>query len=160
MKQKLDDINLLVVHGSFTKSDFKGSGPEGIADDIEQWHLDRGWRHIGYHIVIERGGEAKQTLEFDQRGIHTVGHNKNSISVCLAGGASEHADLSAPPESQIWSFNYDDDQLNTLGGIFTNFIEQKPVGIIKGHGELQDRRSCPGFSPWLWYRTEYMKNAG
>ena len=130
MLQKVEDINLLVVHGSYTKSDFKGSGPEGIADDIEQWHLDRGWRHIGYHMVIERNGEAIQTLDFDQRGIHTIGHNKNSIGVCLAGGAADHADLAAPHDKQIWEFNYNDSQLETLGEIITDFVDAFPSGIV------------------------------
>ena len=109
-----------------------------------------------FRSVIERNGEAIQTLDFDQRGIHTIGHNKNSIGVCLAGGAADHADLAAPHDKQIWEFNYNDSQLETLGEIITDFVDAFPSGIVKGHSALQDQRSCPGFIPWLWYQTEYI----
>ena len=32
------------------------------ADDIHQWHLDRGWSGIGYHFFVRKDGSVYQLM--------------------------------------------------------------------------------------------------
>jgi N-acetylmuramoyl-L-alanine amidase len=52
---------------------------------IDRWHRARNWRKIGYHVVIECGGETKLGRLFSQRGAHVKGHNAGSIGICVTG---------------------------------------------------------------------------
>lgn len=77
----------------------------GCAADIRKWHIERGWRDIGYHYVICNGMtkpgyfvnsmdgsiEAGRYLDGDgfitarEQGAHALGYNDNSIGVCMIG---------------------------------------------------------------------------
>lgn len=77
----------------------------GNAAMIAKWHLERGWRTIGYHIVILNGqltsnlynksfdGHIETGRAFDddnklvpaEYGAHTIGENSSSISIVLIG---------------------------------------------------------------------------
>ena len=77
----------------------------GSAAVIRGWHLENGWRDIGYHFVI-LNGELRTTLslpsldgdvsvgrvidgdewvEANESGAHALGMNSNSIGICLIG---------------------------------------------------------------------------
>ena len=43
----------LIIHCAATKP----SMDIGLTE-IRKWHLDRGWRDVGYHYIIRRNGEA------------------------------------------------------------------------------------------------------
>lgn len=91
-------LNNIILHCS--DSEF------GNVDTIRGWHKQRGWRDIGYHIVITNGtikstddyreefdGQVCMGRHFDdddfidesETGAHTLGYNNNSIGVCLIG---------------------------------------------------------------------------
>lgn len=74
-------IDKIVIHCSATAEcvDFDMT-------DIRQWHLDRGWRDIGYHYVIKLDGTIQHGRGIDQMGAHVSGHNANSIGICYVGG--------------------------------------------------------------------------
>ena len=55
------------------------------AKDIEKWHLERGFRKIGYHYVIEYYGGLVQGRLLNEVGAHCFGRNENSIGICLLG---------------------------------------------------------------------------
>lgn len=77
----------------------------GSAAEIRRWHLERGWRDIGYHFVISNGHivpglyipcidgsieigrqlDDDGYLSGDEIGAHALGHNATSIGVCLIG---------------------------------------------------------------------------
>ena len=77
----------------------------GSAAEIRRWHLERGWRDIGYHFVILNGVirpdyyvdtldgniEVGRQLDGDpfidenEVGAHTLGYNENSVGICLIG---------------------------------------------------------------------------
>lgn len=87
----------IIVHCS--DSDF------GSAAEIRRWHLEKGWRDIGYHFVIGNGRphpdlyipsidgsvEVGRTLDGDsfisenEVGAHALGYNDTSIGICLIG---------------------------------------------------------------------------
>ena len=77
----------------------------GCVREIRDWHLQRGWRDIGYHFVIMNGKpvsnlymlslngaiECGRYLDGDdfvsdnEVGAHALGYNSDSIGICLVG---------------------------------------------------------------------------
>ena len=74
----------LIIHCAATKP----SMDIGV-NEIRKWHLDRGWRDVGYHYMIRRNGEVELGRRNDDMGAHASGYNHNSIGVCLIGGMAE-----------------------------------------------------------------------
>ena len=90
-------ISNIIVHCSDSRF--------GCAREIRNWHLQRGWRDIGYHFVILNGQitpdfylyeldgsiECGRFLDGDsfikdlEVGAHCLGYNKNSVGICLIG---------------------------------------------------------------------------
>lgn len=143
MRKKTEYI---IVHCS--DSDF------GNAGMIRLWHLDRGFRDIGYHFVI--GNQYPETTKsenyiFDgsleigrpikEEGAHCKGLNHNSVGICLIG-----------------KDNFTVDQYYTLLDL-VDFLMKKydiPIENVIGHnetdsGKVQDK-TCPNFD------VEYIRN--
>ena len=92
--RKIDNI---IIHCSDSKF--------GCAREIERWHIERGFRTIGYHFVILNGQPVKNfylnrldgsiecgryldgdtLLSENEAGAHALGYNSNSIGICLIG---------------------------------------------------------------------------
>lgn len=75
------EITQLVVHCTAT--------PEGqpfTVEDIDRWHLERGWLGIGYHWVIYLDGTVHAGRPEEKQGAHVLGHNANSIGIVYIGG--------------------------------------------------------------------------
>lgn len=66
---------------------------------VDQYHKSLGWKGIGYQWFIEKSGQKKQGRKEGETGAHTIGHNDDSIGICLAG----NFDLELPTENQIKS---------------------------------------------------------
>ena len=74
-------ITEIIVHCSATPE-----GRDYTVAQIRQWHLQRGFRDIGYHYVIYRDGTIHTGRPVAQAGAHCTGHNAHSIGVCYIGG--------------------------------------------------------------------------
>ena len=74
-------IDKLIIHCTATPE-----GREVSVDTIRKWHLDRGWRDIGYHFVIGLDGEVHEGRPIEQTGAHVKGHNFDSIGIAYVGG--------------------------------------------------------------------------
>ena len=59
-------------------------------EQINQWHLDRGWSGIGYHYVCVEDGSIKKGRNINRIGAHTKGQNKDSIGVCITGNFQDY----------------------------------------------------------------------
>lgn len=75
----------------------------GNAAEITRWHLEKGWRTIGYHLVVLNGWLSKDryneiydghietgrafdddsVISPDEVGAHTYGYNKDCIAICI-----------------------------------------------------------------------------
>ena len=77
-------INEIIVHCSATPE-----GRDYTIAQIRQWHLQRGFRDIGYHYVIYRDGTIHTGRPVAQAGAHCTGHNAHSIGVCYVGGVAK-----------------------------------------------------------------------
>lgn len=77
----------------------------GCAREIRRWHMEKGWRDIGYHYVIGNGQPIKTmrleildgmiecgryldedlTINGEEQGAHALGYNSSSLGICLIG---------------------------------------------------------------------------
>ena len=53
--------------------------------DIRAWHLQRGWKDVGYHYVICRSGTIQKGRPDTEVGAHVEGHNTGNLGICLVG---------------------------------------------------------------------------
>jgi len=141
----------VVIHHS--ASDF------GNATVMRNWHIQRGWRDIGYHLVINNGrpcagwkqtfipmvGQLEMGRFFDddswvkesEMGAHALGYNANSLGICMIHGTREFHSLQFMKLFEVCAF---------LGGYFNI-----PVANFKGHYEVDKRKpECPGFDMSLF----------
>lgn len=88
----LSRISEIIIHCAATPN-----GQWFTAKDIDAWHKQRGFnrspalaqysplKHIGYHFVIGLKGGVVIGRRLDETGAHCVGHNTQSIGICLIG---------------------------------------------------------------------------
>lgn len=123
------------------------------AGDIDKWHRARGWRMIGYHLVIRRDGSTEtgrplssdHLLESEEVGAHVEGYNAVSIGICMVGGVSE-GDVSVPEN------NFTRDQWQTLRRVVDIYQKQFPDAKVVGHRDLNKNKACPSFDVAAWQR--------
>ena len=126
----------------------------GSSAEIRKWHLEKGWKDIGYHFVIDNGFvrpdffipamdgtlevgrmlDADSFISDNEIGAHTLGYNNSSIGICLIGTKS-----------------FTEKQFATLLVLLDFLITQFGIKIehIIGHNETesgkQQGKSCPNF---------------
>lgn len=127
----------------------------GSAAEIRRWHLERGWKDIGYQFVILNGLIVPETryqkqlrlqaldgsievgrkmdgdpfISVSEAGAHALGYNSNSIGICLIGKEFFTA-------AQFYSLAY----------LLKNIQELWPLSNdnVLGHYDVA-RKSCPNF---------------
>ena len=100
------------------------------AEDIHQWHKNKGWVGIGYHYFVDKEGEVYEGRPRETVGAHTRGHNDESIGVCFEGdfnkeSMSEKQENAAIKLLTILSLVYNDAELRT-------------------HNDFNPDKNCPG----------------
>ena len=55
------------------------------AEDIQRWHLNKGWSGAGYHFLVRKDGKIYRLRPEDKVGAHAYGSNYNSIGICFEG---------------------------------------------------------------------------
>lgn len=84
----MNNVDSIVIHCSATKE-----GQNIKAEDIKRMHLQRGFRTIGYHYVIDIDGtiekgrpESEEGAHCNTKGKSALAYNKHSIGICYVGG--------------------------------------------------------------------------
>lgn len=127
-------ITTIVLH--CTDSNF------GCAELVDGWHKERGFKEIGYHFLIGNGFKYNSTEydpEFDGLieagrdinvvGAHVRGHNTNSVGIALVGRTK-----------------FSIKQLQAVLCLIKILMEEYTtisVSRVKGHRELDPRKTCP-----------------
>lgn len=113
--------------------------------EIRQWHLERGFRDVGYHYIIRRDGTLERGRDENVTGAHTGGYNASNLGICLVGGVADDAKT---PQN-----NYTQAQWDTLRELLTDLHKRYPEAIIMGHNGFpgHESRGCPCFD-WRAYR--------
>lgn len=125
--------NMIVVHCSATQ-------PSKSIDwrTIDAMHRQRGWLVIGYHYVITTNGTIQEGRPVDSIGAHAVGHNSNSIGICLIGGINK---------SGKSVNNFTPEQFKALKEL-VDYLKTKYPSIksVVGHRDLPNvKKDCPCF---------------
>lgn len=143
-------INLIVVHCSATTA----AMDIGV-DWIRKLHKDKGWSDVGYHHVIRRNGVREAGRPERIAGAHVVGHNANSIGVCLVGGIKSGGKAET---------NFTEAQYAALEQTLRELKDRFPRARICGHRDLSPDRNgngkvepgewvkdCPTFDVAAWW---------
>ena len=125
------NITKLVVHCSDTPDDRDIS-----AEDIHQWHKEKGWDGIGYHKIIKRDGTIENGRPDYWPGAHVKGHNHSSLGVCLIA-----RNIITPP------------QLVSLEKVIDDWLLKYPKAEVLGHYDLDPNKTCPNFDVKDWWRV-------
>lgn len=125
------NIDKIIIHCSAT--------PEGrkvTVDEIRQWHLQRGWKDIGYHYIIYLDGTIHKGRPESVIGAHCSGYNKNSIGICYIGGCDKNMQ---PKDTRTVG------QKRALLEILRRLKRDYPNATLHGHNEFA-KKACPSFN--------------
>lgn len=118
---------------------------------IDQWHRAKGWKCIGYNLVILNGNVTKDisnklfnglmetgrgfdedaVISGDEIGAHALGYNSESLGICLIGNSGTFTAM----------------QYSTLKNIMIALRNDYPNIEFIGHSDVDDKKpNCPGFN--------------
>ena len=133
-----ENIKYIIVHCAATKP-----SQDIGAQEIRRWHLERGFKDIGYHYVIRRDGSIESGRPEWEVGAHAKGYNASSIGVCLVGGL----DNEGRPEP-----NYTPQQWSSLYRLVRDLHNRCPNADIIGHNNVA-AKDCPCFDVRAWWKN-------
>lgn len=124
-------IDKIILHCSATKE-----GQHFTVDDINQWHIARGFAKIGYHYVIYLDGSVHKGRSEELIGAHCLGHNATSIGICYIGGLDSKGN---PKDTRTEA------QKAALIKLVSQLKVQYPKAKVHGHNEFA-AKACPCFN--------------
>lgn len=145
-------IKGIIIHCTATRAEWWGEKrtSEKVAE-IRRWHLDRGWRDIGYHFLIDRDGTIAKGRPLDQIGAHVAGHNTGTIGISLFGGHGS-------AETDQFAENFTPEQDKALRGLIADLRAAHGGLSISGHNEYA-AKACPGFTVAEWWAQKPVTQA-
>jgi hypothetical protein len=98
------------------------------AKGINQWHIARGWKQIGYHWVIRQSGIVEPGRDETEVGAHCEGKNTGSIGICLVGRG-----------------NFQPEQKDALVDLFLAIGKRWNIPLDQwfGHYQFNKNKLCP-----------------
>lgn len=131
-------INKIIVHCSAT--------PEGInftVEDINRWHVQKGYKKIGYHYVIYRDGSCHVGRDLEEVGAHCTGQNTDSIGICYIGGCTTN---NTPKDTRT------PEQKRALLSLIKDLKKKYPGIEVHGHRDYANK-ACPSFDATTEYKN-------
>jgi N-acetylmuramoyl-L-alanine amidase len=120
------------------------------AAEIRKWHLNRGWKDIGYHFVIRLDGKVEQGRPVSEVGSHVAGHNAHSIGICYVGGVKNGKAADTMTAKQISSFR-------SLVRKLRNDYGQLE---LYGHNDFTNLKACPSLDVDVKFADLKLSNKG
>lgn len=141
-------VHEIVVHCAATKPEWmKDAGIDAQVAEIRRWHVrDRGWKDIGYHWVIGRGGELRPGRAETAIGAGVAGHNAGVIHICLIGGHGAAA-------TDRFAAHFTERQDTTLRAQIHAVGMRTRIDRVSGHNEWA-AKACPGFNVPQWLKEK------
>ena len=120
---KTDEI---ILHHAEAKS--------ASVEDINRWHIERGWAGIGYHFYIRKDGRVYRGRPEWAVGAHALGHNARAIGICCEGAYMTETMPAA--------------QLAALRALIRELMAKYPGAKLLRHCDVNST-DCPGKNfPW------------
>lgn len=97
--------------------------------EINEWHVERGFKKIGYHFVVRRDGTIEEGRDISEQGAHVHGYNTDNVGVVLVG-----------------RYEFTKGQLATLWDLVLDLMKHYriPLENVKGHYEWPKvQKTCP-----------------
>lgn len=124
-----------ILHCAAVSSNWHvGKTAAEAVNTIRGWHLQNGWKDIGYHYVIMPDGSVASGRPYDQDGAHTSGHNKNTVGILLV----ENVRVTAV---KTFDHYFTSSQRTALKAL----LKGLRVTSVKGHNDYA-AKLCPGFT--------------
>lgn len=101
------------------------------AQEIHQWHLDKGWAGIGYNYFVRKDGVVHCGRPYDALGSHCLGFNSNSVGICAEGKYDTE--------------NMPDIQKKAIIVLCRELLVLYPAAKVVGHGDCVPT-GCPGIN--------------
>ncbi len=125
-------ITAIVIHCSASQN----GDVRVTRDEIERWHLQKGWKGIGYHYVIEVDGALKEGRPLELPGAHVEGSNARSIGICLVG-----------------TDRFTAAQWETLRDLMTSLTNRYQAALVRGHRDYSPDLDGDGLiEPWEFFK--------
>lgn len=119
-------IDRLIIHCS------DSDNPEhDNIETIRQWHIEKGFKDIGYHLVLTKDGAIHSGRPIDHVGAHCITQNISSIGLCLTG-----------------SKNFSEKQFEALAKIVQILMDRFriPRDRVFPHNYFNKGKTCPNFN--------------
>ena len=145
------EIDTMIVHWTETHTN-KNIGSE----EINAWHLKAGLDGIGYHYVCRRDGSLQRGRPVNEEGQHSPGADEGSIGFVFVGGIN--VPTGTPNEQNFLSSkSLTRSQINTFDQVCKSLYKVWPGLSIKGHSDVDESQSDPGFDVPDYVRTRFGK---
>ena len=138
-------FNKMTVHHAAGWGATSVNEGKAAVKSIQEFHQDgRGWSDIGYHFVVDMGGNIYQGRPETVLGAHVGGANTGNIGVCILG-------CYHPPETSIlcmdeMTYATEKSLIHLYAWISDTYgVEPK---VLKGHRDYFGTTSCPGDNVW------------
>lgn len=126
-----EKVRYIIVHCSATPRN-RDIG----AAEIRAWHLQRGFRDIGYHFVVRLDGTVETGRPLHETGAHCLGQNKHSVGVCYVGGVG--SDGKTPADTRT------PEQKMQLATLIRELRKRFPSAEVRSHRDFAPK-ACPSF---------------
>ena len=147
------DISEFVVHWTET---FKNQNI--TAEDVHEWHIDKGYTGIGYHYIITRDGKLQRGRPLNLIGDHAqeFNHNRYSIGIAFVGGLNASTGTKNP-DRFLSSESFTRSQMDTFTMFCEAFYTVIPAGQAWGHSDVSISNKDPGFNVQKFVKTVFNK---
>lgn len=126
-------VDYLIIHCAATPADMD----IGI-EEIRRWHMQRGFKDVGYHYVIRRDGTTETGRTETTPGAHTAGFNLYSLGICLVGGLKKGTTKGED--------NFTEAQWKALAVLLKDLRARYPDAEVCGHRDMPKvYKACPSF---------------
>ena len=103
-------------------------------EEVNRWHLERGWTGIGYHFYIRKDGRIYRGRPEWATGAHAQGHNSRAVGICCEGSYMTET----MPKAQF----------DALAALVREEMAKYPGAKVLRHKDVNST-DCPGVNyPW------------
>lgn len=103
-------------------------------EEVNRWHLERGWTGIGYHFYIRKDGRIYRGRPEWAVGAHAQGHNNRSVGICCEGMYMTETMPKAQFDALVW--------------LVREEMAKYPGAKVLRHKDVNST-DCPGINyPW------------